>query len=171
MNVGGTASSKTAIQGDFFAAGAQAIYTDRPTITYVPMTGEKFLRGLITPIDPKNVFFMMQAGYPADFLLGLAVDSLNGVRNRSATGGTFREADPEFVRALELLREVQTAGAVGMRVEEDKAKGSAAVLFFRRDDLPADIVEKSAEVRRLLKLPAEGQKYPLTCSPMRGAEQ
>lgn len=168
MNVGGTASSKTAIHGDFFAAGAQAIYTDRPTITYVPMTGEKFLRGLITPIDPKNVFFMMQAGYPADFLLGLAVDSLNGVRNRSATGGTFREADLEFVRALELLREVQTAGAVGMRVEEDKAKGSAAVLFFRRDDLPADIVEKSAEVRRLLKLPAEGQKYTLTYSPMRG---
>ncbi len=168
MNVGGTASSKTAIHGDFFAAGAQAIYTDRPTITYVPMTGEKFLRGLITPIDPKNVFFMMQAGYPADFLLGLAVDSLNGVRNRSATGGTFREADPEFVHALELLREVQTAGAVGMRVEEDKAKGSAAVLFFRRDDLPADIVEKSAEVRRLLKLPAEGQKYTLTYSPMRG---
>ena len=40
MNVGGTASSKTAIQGDFFAAGAQAIYTDRPTITYVPTTGE-----------------------------------------------------------------------------------------------------------------------------------
>ncbi len=40
VNVGGTASSKTAIQGDFFAAGAQAIYTDRPTITYVPTTGE-----------------------------------------------------------------------------------------------------------------------------------
>ena len=168
VNVGGTASSKTAIQGDFFVAGASAIYTDRPTITYVPMTGEKFLRGLITPIDPKNVFFMMQAGYPADFLLGLAVDSLNGVRNRSATGGTFREADPEFVRALELMREVQAAGAVGMRVEEDKAKGSAAVLFFRSDDLPADIVEKSAEVRRLLKLPAEGQKYTLAYSPMRG---
>ncbi len=168
VNVGGTVSSRDAIQGDFFAAGASAIYTDRPTITYVPMTGEKFLRGLITPIDPKNVFFMMQAGYPADFLLGLAVDSLNGVRNRSATGGSFREADPEFVRALELLREVQAAGAVGLRVEEDKAKGSAAVLFFRSDDLPTDIVEKSAEVRRLLKLPAEGQKYTLTYSPMRG---
>ena len=66
----------------------------------------------------------------------------------------MREADPEFLRALELLREVQAAGAVGMRVEEDKAKGSTAVLFFRRDDVPADIVEKAAEIRRLLKLPA-----------------
>ena len=57
-----------------------------------------------------------------------------------------------------------------MRVEEDKAKGSTAVLFFRRDDVSADILEKAAEIRRLLKLPAEGQKYVLTYSPVRGAE-
>ena len=82
--------------------GGQAIYTDRPTITYVPLTGEAFLRGLITPIDPKNIFFMLQSGYAADFILGLTVESLNGVRNRSSAGGIVREADPEFVRALEL---------------------------------------------------------------------
>ena len=170
VSVNGTLSSDKAIQGNFLAAGGQAIYTDRPTITYVPLTGEKFLRGLITPIDPKNIFFMLQAGYPADFLLGLTVESLNGVRNRSTAGGTAREADPEFIRALELLREVQAAGAVGMRVEEDNVKGSTAVLFFRRDDVSADIVEKTAEIRRLLKLPAEPQKFALTYSPVRGAE-
>ena len=133
VSVNGTLSSQNAIQGNFAALGGSAIYTDRPTITYVPMTGEKFLRGLITPIDPKNIFFMLQAGYPADFILGLTVESLNGVRNRSTIGGAVREADPEFVRALELMREVQVAGAVGMRVEEDKAKNSTAVLFFRRE--------------------------------------
>jgi hypothetical protein len=169
-SVGGQISSAGAIQGNSLLLGAAGKFTDRPTITYVPMTGEKFLRGLITPIDPKNIFFMLQAGYPADFILGLTVESLNGVRNRSAAGGAAREADPEFIRALKLLREVQAAGAVGMRVEEDKAKGSTAVLFFRRDDLPGDIVAKAAEVRRLLKLPAEGQKYVLTYSPVRGAE-
>ena len=73
------------MQGNFAAVGGQAIYTDRPTITYVPMTGEKFLRGLITPIDPKHIFSMLQSGYAADFILGLTVESLNGVRNRSAT--------------------------------------------------------------------------------------
>jgi len=170
VSLNGTVSSEHAVQGNYLAAGASAIYTDRPTITYVPMTGEKFLRGLITPIDPKNIFFMLQAGYPADFILGLTVESLNGVRNRSTAAGALREADPEFTRALGLLREVQAAGAFGMRVEEDKAKGSTAVLFFRRDDVPADILEKSAEIRRLLKLPANQQRYVLTYSPVRGGE-
>ncbi len=82
VSVNGTLSSKDAVQRDFLAAGAQAICTDRPTITYVPMTGEKFLRGLITPIDPKAIFSMLQSGYAADFILGLTVESLNGVRNR-----------------------------------------------------------------------------------------
>ncbi len=170
VSVNGTLSSAQAIQGNFAAASGQAIYTDRPTITCVPMTGEKFLRGLMTPIDPKHIFFMLQSGYPADFLLGLTVESLNGVRNRSTAAGAGREADPEFIRALELMREVQAAGAVGMRVEEDKAKGSTAVLFFRRDDLPAAIVEQSAEIRRLLKLSPDAQKFVLAYSPVRGAE-
>src|SRR5512146_1911879 len=123
VSLNGTLSSQNAMQGNFGALGGQAVYTDRPTITYVPLTGEKFLRGLITPIDPKNIFFMLQAGYAADFILDLTVEGLNGVRNRSVSAGAMREADPDFIRALQLLRELQAAGAFGMRVEEDKAKG------------------------------------------------
>ena len=168
VNIAGTASTQAAVQGNFLAAGAQAVYTDRPTITFVPLTGEKFLRGMITPIDPKNIFFMLQSGYPADFVLALTVESLNGVRNRSADG--TREADPEFVRALQLIRELQIAGAIGVRVEEDKSKGSTAVLFFRRDDVAAEMQEKMSNIRELLKLSGAAQKYALIYSPVHGAD-
>jgi hypothetical protein len=170
VTVGGVLSSDRAVQGNYGSLGGQAIYTDRPTITYVPMTGDKFLRGMITPIDPRNIFFMLQAGYPADFVLSLTVESLNGVRNRSAAGGTVREADPEFVRALQLLRDIQVAGGVGMRVQEDKARGSTTVLFFHHDDLPAEVREKSAEIRRLLRLRSDQQQFVLSYAPMRGAD-
>jgi hypothetical protein len=170
VTVGGTLSSANSVQGDFANVGAQAIYTDRPTITYVPMTGEKFLRGLITPIDPKNIFYMLQSGYAADFTLALTVESLNGVRNRSVTAGAVREADPAFKRVLDLLREVQASGGFGMRVEASEAKTSAGVLFFRQEDVPDDILEKVAEIKRLLKLPADQHRYVLTYSPVRGAE-
>jgi hypothetical protein len=169
IQAGQTWPDTHAMGGNVFSLGGSARFTDRPTLTYVPMTGEKFLRGMITPIEPKNIFFMLQAGYAADFILGLTVESLNGVRNRSVVAGGMREADPDFVRALELLKDVQAAGAVGMRVEEDKERKQTAVLFFRRDDVPADIAEKALEIRRLLKLPADQQKLVLTYSPMRGA--
>lgn len=169
VNVGGTLSTERAVQGNFLSAGGQAIYTDRPTITYVPLTGEKFLRGLITPIDPKSIFSMLQSGYAADFILGLTVESLNGVRNRSTSGGELRVADPAFARALQLIREVQVYGAVGMRIEDDAVKGKTGVLFFRGDDLPDEIQEKSREIRRLLQLPAEQQRFTLIYSPVRGA--
>jgi hypothetical protein len=165
----GTLSTEKAIQGNFLPAGGQAIYTDRPTITYTPLTGQKFLRGLVTPIEPKNIFFMLQSGYAADFILGLTVESLNGVHNRSATAGTVREADPEFVRALQLMREVQVAGAVGMRVVENKDKTETAVMFFRRDNLPPDLSDELAEIRRLLKLPEGQQQFNLIYSPVLGA--
>ncbi|HUO08324.1 MAG TPA: hypothetical protein VM008_08505 [Phycisphaerae bacterium] len=170
VSINGTVSSEKAVQGNFGSVGGQAIYTDRPTITYVPMTGDKFMRGLITPIDPKNIFSLLQSGYAADFILGMSVESLNGVRNRSAAGGMVREADPDFLRALALLRDVQGAGAVGLRVEEDKGGGSTGVVFFRRSDVPPDIAEKFAEIRRLLKMPPDQEKFVLTFSPARGAD-
>jgi hypothetical protein len=174
MFANGVVSSANTVQGDYGSIGGQAVYTERPTITYVPMTGDKFLRALITPIDPKNIFFMLQSGYPADFVLALTVEPLNGLRNRSFSGGVQRDADPEFVRVLQLIREVQLAGGVGMRVEENKENGKengkdeVAVLFFQRDDLSAELRDKGTEARQLLRLPADQYKFRLTYSPMRG---
>lgn len=170
VSVTGVVSTSGTAQGNYGSLGGQAVYTDRPTITYVPMTGEKFLRGLMMPIDPKNIFFLLQSGYAADFVLGLAVESLNGVRNSSTARGIVREADPDFPRLLELLREVQSDGAFGMRVEDDKAKGPLAVVFFRRDDASPAVAAKTAEIRRILGLSAEQHRFTLTYSPMRGTE-
>jgi hypothetical protein len=169
-SLGGQLSTSSAIQGDSLTLGASGRFTDRPTITYVPLTGEKFLRGLVTPIHPRHIFSMLQSGYAADFVLGLTVDALNGVRNRAATGTGVREADPDFVRALELMRDVQTAGAIGMRVDEDTVKGQTAVLFFRRDDVDPGVRDKGAEIRRILGLPVDQERFVLTYSPVRGGE-
>ena len=48
--------------------------------------------------------------------------------------------------------------------------GAFGVLFFRRDDVPAEVAEKAAEIRRLLKLPPDQQGFNLIYSPARGAE-
>jgi uncharacterized protein YceK len=170
VGVGGMLSTGNAIQGNTLSGSGQAIYTDRPTISYTPMTGQKFLRGLLTPIEPKNIFSMLQSGYAADFVLGLTVESLNGVRNRSASGGGSGEAEPEFIRVLQLMREVQLAGAVGMRLQDNKEKDSAAVMFFRRENLSPEIMDKLAEIRRLLKIPGDQHQFKLIYSSAAGRD-
>ncbi len=50
--------------GELFNLGASGSYTDRPTITYAPITGKEFTKSFLTPIPPSVVLFLMQSGWP-----------------------------------------------------------------------------------------------------------
>jgi hypothetical protein len=101
-------------------------------------------------------------------VLGLTVESLNGLSNRSLTGGRLREADPAFRHTLDLLRELQARGAFGMRVEEDKLKGQHAIVLLPNDDASPEVVAIAAELRSLLRLSDDSHRLVLRYSPMRG---
>ncbi len=156
-------------RGDVYAAGGvHGIYVDRPTITYTPMTGDRFLQGFINPVAPARVFSLVQSGYAADFVLQLGLESLNGLRNQPITLGSKYQADPEFFQALKLLREIQDARAVGLRVEPPTNALPATVLFFHRERMTPDVEAKIVEVRRLLGLPPGATAFRLVQSPLPG---
>jgi hypothetical protein len=136
----------------------QGAYQDRPTISYMPQTGSQFIRNLTTPINPGSVFFLLQSGYPADVVFDLTVEAINGIRNRSVTGGQLRPADPEFGRIVETLRKGQISGSVGIRVQRDKDKGDSVALFFRDKDIDPALARELTDVRRILRLdPDQGE--------------
>ena len=70
--------------------GVTGKYTDRPTITYSPLSGDRFTRSLMTPIRPDALLFLIQSGWPSDFILNITVKTINGVvgrfRNHAAFG-------------------------------------------------------------------------------------
>jgi hypothetical protein len=167
VNLGATFTSANSQLG---SVGAQGRYTDRPTITYMPLTGEQFLEGFLTPIQPTSVFSLLQSGYSADFILELCLDSLNGLKNRPASLASKRQPDPEFFRVLALMREVQDAGALGIRIAQTEKGEPATVFFFRSDDVPDEILEKVFEARRLLGISGDRMDFRLVQSPMRGDE-
>jgi hypothetical protein len=169
VNAGGQVSSSDAIQGNTLSMGAGGRFTDRPTITYLPLTGDKFLAGFLTPISPAKIFQLIQAGYAADFILELSADSFNGLKNRARGVMSKRQADPEFFRALALLREIQDSGSVGTRVEPGEDKQPSTVFFLRSEHVEPELQAKADELRRLLGAPPGQQKFRLVNSPVRGA--
>jgi len=131
-------------------------YAERPTITYSPLSGEKFARSLMTPIPPAAVLNFIQGGYPVDLVLRLAVQSINGIRGRYGAGARMREADPEFYQLAEKLRAIQASGEIGLRVKRAGDQTTALIVFGKSQR--AVEVERG-EVRKILGLNPEADEF------------
>src|SRR3984893_16265717 len=154
-----TASNFTSVADVFGVTGlatAQGQYTDRPTVIYTPLTGVDFLQKLMTPLPPSAVLFVLQAGYPADVIMPIALDSINGIHNESKR--VMRHAgDPRFNRLVQLLRSLQLREAVEVRIEHSKDGSQTSLITITSNQDPQAEAE-SAEVRSLLGLRPDSQR-------------
>ncbi|HEX4987044.1 MAG TPA: hypothetical protein VFV71_13360 [Burkholderiales bacterium] len=94
--------------------------TEKPTVTYSPLSGEGFARTVVAPIPPHMILLLLQSGWSADGILNMSVRSISGYRNRFARMGGNMPPDPEFARITHLLRVLQDSGAVDFSVRENK---------------------------------------------------
>lgn len=110
----------------------QGSYRDSPTVIYTPTVGSDFLTRLMTPIPPSAVMFLLQAGYAADIVMPLTLDSINGINNKSDRRINMgRPADPKFARLSQLLREMQSAAALEIRILRQKDAAESSVIIFK----------------------------------------
>ena len=130
-NVFNTSGTVPGVPNSSIGLGAQGQFTDRPTITYSPLMGERFARSLMTPVPPAAILSLIQAGYPIDLTLRVTVHTLNSLRNRFGGGARRRPADPEFYELLTRLRRIQDSGAIGLRVQR-VGRDEATVLSLRQ---------------------------------------
>jgi hypothetical protein len=130
--------------------GVNGAYLDRPTITYMPLSGEKFTRTLMKPLSPTAILSLIQGGYPIDLVLRFCVHSVNGIRNRYGGSARARYADPEFYPLLERLRRIQDSGVIGLRVQ--KTGEMEGVLMSFRGKVDASTQKDIDFVRKALGL-------------------
>jgi hypothetical protein len=110
--------------------GATGTYTDKPTISYTPITGERYMNSLIRPITPQAIFAMIESGHRADLVLRVTSRAINGVYNYSASQTRARTADPTFNMVVDAIRGIQQEGALSVRIEKRDDKESTYVGFL-----------------------------------------
>jgi hypothetical protein len=128
--------------------GAQGQFVDRPTITYAPLSGERFARAFMAPIPPAAILSLVQAGHAVDSVLRITVNTINGLQNHFGGDLRAQEADPEFYELLERLRRVQLAGVIGMRVR--RVDRDEAVLMTIRGKADPAVEADTLALRKLL---------------------
>jgi len=136
--------------GNSQSIGGSTTWGERPTITYAPLSGDKFTRSLLTPIPPHALLSMTQAGWPVRQLFSLCVKSINDMDNRSSAPGFARSEDPQFKQLLELLEKIQKSGALGTRIEKKDNQYTTVIAFRRKVD--KEIEHEISQARRLLDL-------------------
>ena len=160
--------------------GGSVGLSSSPTITYTPLTGNDYFKGLITPLSPEVLFGAMQNGLPADSVLFTSFVSINGLRNQRAGLGGITTADPGFHRVRQLMREIQVSGAVRLYVKrvakkdkdkddddhKDESTKETRVITLRTKDIPPEILADINELRQLLHLNPTATDFELTNAPL-----
>ena len=144
--------------GDGVLVEGKRKYLDRPTITYAPLTGKKFAKGLLTPIPPEVLFSLMQSGWSPEFLFRVCVTAINDLYNTTGRRKSAKQADIHFDLLLDNLEEIQEADGLGGRLVE--YEGGTSIVFFRRN-LGPELERRVVEIQSLLKLAPAKWEYRL----------
>jgi hypothetical protein len=146
--------------------GGSIALSNSPTITYTPLTGDAYIKGLITPLPAELIFTAIQNGLPADSVMFSSFVSINGLRNQSASLQGITPADPAFHRVRALMREIQVSGAVRLYVKENQNKEQTRIVTLRTENIPPEILADIAELRRMLHLNPNATEFVLTSAPL-----
>jgi len=141
ISLGGQAAPAGRAGDTFASLGANAVYQDHPTITYAPLSGDKFARSVMTPIPVTGVLALVESGYPVDIVLRFCVNSINGLENTRGGLATGRTGDDGFRELLELLRAEQADNGPPVYSGDKRRE---FFLFLRR---PADAATKARQAR------------------------
>lgn len=131
LETGANASGAVSSGSDVISLGGSARWSDRPTITYSPMSGQEFTRELLTPLKPRAVFGLVQAGWPIDRVVRLSIWSINGITSREPGSPVL---NPDFFEVIQAFDYLQKTGGLIVRRRNTK-DGISTYLRLDRSEM------------------------------------
>ncbi|MBB5037575.1 hypothetical protein [Prosthecobacter dejongeii] len=96
---------------------------ERPSFTYIPLTGKEFTDRMMAPIPPKVFITLFEEGWPIDRLMRLMVERIElgsgkgGLTILPNDPGSGRSTYLTFLKTCEVARILQREGALDLEVQ------------------------------------------------------
>ena len=112
-------------------------YSESPTVTFIPQRDEAFTRQLVAPVELDSIYLLTRYGWEFDRVLGLMVDSINGVAS-----GT-----EQYTELVGRLGDMYRLGQISIEVQR------------RSEDVSPVLVEGVPEVGDVLAAAEQGYRF------------
>ncbi|QCE33322.1 hypothetical protein FAI41_06785 [Acetobacteraceae bacterium] len=129
-------------------------FTDKSTVTYQPILGQKYITNLVRPMPVATVMPLFSGGMPIDVLLRLTarwIDEMSNLR------GGFGAGSVRFYLLLEDLRKLQEVGAISVAITDQEKETAKCFLVFTPTSEP-EIETLQKEVKRMLHLSPDAKE-------------
>ena len=151
-DVGGTLGNPAS--GGGVATPASSVnYTERPTITYSPLQGQRFGQQFLSPVTIGHILLLYHSGWAIDRIFKVFLQRMGTLPNAPRASGPTPDAEPlyrEFFRAADLLRALWSQGLLDLAYGQ---YGEQPVLLVRIE--PSAVGSREvAELSRLLGRPS-----------------
>jgi hypothetical protein len=108
-------------EGNLTPLSAGIAYEENPTISYVPVQGEKYLRQFLSPLPLDLTVLLLATLGNSPNAMTLLCKSINGIRNPDFLFDASVEPDPRFARVAKLLTELNRGGHLTWAPEAGRA--------------------------------------------------
>jgi hypothetical protein len=172
VGVEGTAGLSEVAGGDSVTGSVNLAYSERPTVTYAPLSGQEFTRRMLAPISVQAIFALGQTGWDIEMLLLTGINRINDVENLSfevapTTGDVDKEQQlrqdieniRRFQRVVELLLNLTEQDVIELQRPEGESGLPNLVFDY---DVPREFQPAVGELRTLLALDPKRDVFSVT---------
>jgi hypothetical protein len=142
-------------------------YSNHPTFTFTPTSGEEFAQGYIRPLAPAQVLPLVQSGVPIDLLLRIVAQSIGELRNSAALAGPGNAGDAGFFELIHTLRRLQLNGALTVRFQHDDSGNRVFLDLDAEHSGDAAVTRDAAQARQLLHVAPQTQEIEFVYGTVR----
>lgn len=142
-----------------FGFGAGAQMQEKPTITYSPLQGDKFIQRVLSPITMQTITLLYHSGWRVDRLFRLCLQRMNRIKNAPGASGPTPGRAPEFetfTRMASILRTFQKNDMMELQYSEEN---DVPMIIIKLDEE----AQQSEDARLLAELlevsPVQGRYY------------